>query len=321
MNSATKTTDVVICHYNREGAPHIRHMALHSAAFLCRERPADLNIVLVDGSRAPDRELARGLEPLGVRYAHLGRELSFAETYNAGIRSSSAPVVVTMANDVLIEAGQVRALAREVGNGVGCALPYLTASDYGAQTARRLRVPRRCFPTRMTLNVNAFAREALERIGLIPDQMTGCYNDVILSIRLHEKGYRVVLRNVGRVIHLGQQTLKTGATNVAYEADARLFAEQYPRYWRGGVVQFHKVAQCRATRWLYRLVESLPAGLVDALGLWNVAWAVEPYLCAEPGTFRQGALRLLGARGAAQQQRAAPSGGPNSQEAAELRRA
>ena len=155
-------------------------------------------------------------------------------------------------------------------------------------------VPRRCFPSRMTVNVNAFSREALEKIGLMPEQMSGCYNDVILFIRMREEGYSVVLRNVGHVMHLGQQTLKTGATSVDYDADAEIFSDEYPEYWRDGVVLFHKVAQRPATRLIYDALERLPRRLVERLRLWNAAWAAEPYLCAERGTFGAGVRRIFG---------------------------
>jgi GT2 family glycosyltransferase len=295
MAASNPRADVVVCHYNKQAAPHMRWMALHSMAFLMKEHPQDLRVLVVDGSPARDDSLACGLSELGVEYVHNGRELSFAETYNVGIKRTACPVVVTMANDILIEARQVRTLVDEVSpaRGIGCVFPYLSLSDYGAQRFRRWPVPRRCFPTRMTLNVNAFSRSALERVGLIPEQMTGCFKDLLLFIRLREEGYSIVLRNVGRVIHLGQQTLKTGATSVAYLKDAELFAGQHPNYWRKGEVLFHRVAQRWTTRGLYRLVEHMPGGLVRALRMWNLAWAVEPYVCAESGTFVEGFHKLL----------------------------
>jgi GT2 family glycosyltransferase len=295
MSANAMKADIVVCHYNRLALPHMRWMALHSMAFLMKDRPEDLRVVFVDGSAARDETLDRGLGDLGVEYVHAGRELSFAETYNTGIRRTSNPVVVAMANDILIEAKQVRMLADEVSRDsrIGCVFPYLSVSDYGAQRCRRWPVPRRCFPTRMTLNVNAFSRAALDKVGLIPEQMTGCFNDVLLFIRLREQGWSVVLRNVGRVIHLGRQTLKTGATSVAYRTDAELFAGQFPEYWRKGEVLFHRVAQRWTTRGLYRLIERMPGGLVRKLGMWNLAWAVEPYVCAESGTFAEGFHRLL----------------------------
>jgi GT2 family glycosyltransferase len=268
-------------------------MTLYAMAFLCKDHTVASNIIVVDGSPIRDDELMQGLTALGVEYLHLGRELSFAETYNAGIKRTSSPVVVTLANDVLINAQQLRQLAAEVNRNVGCVLPYLTQSDYGAQTERRLPVPRRCFPSRMTFNVNAFSRDALEKIGFIPEEMTGCYNDVMVFIRLREMGYSIMLRNVGHVIHLAQQTLKSGSTSVCYEGDERLFAQTCPKYWRDGTVLFHKVAQRWTTRIIYQMVEYLPVGLVRKLGIWNWVWAIEPYLCAEQGTLKEALRRVF----------------------------
>jgi hypothetical protein len=271
-------------------------MTLYAMAFLCKDRPENLHIILVDGSPFRDDELAQRLTDIGVEYFHSGGELSFAETYNTGIRKTSGSIVVTLSNDILIEAKQIKQLATEVRDRVGCVVPYLTLSDYGAQRERRLPVPRRCFPTRMTINVNAFSRAALDKVGFIPGQMTGCYNDVILFIRLREEGYSILLRNVGHVVHLGQQTLKTGVTSVCFEEDELLFARFYPQYWRKGTVLFHKVAQRWTTSTVYRLVEMLPVKMVEKLHLWKWVWIIEPYLCAERGTFLYGIQRFLTGR-------------------------
>lgn len=268
-------------------------MALHAVAFLCKDHAADLNVILVDGSPQRDDQLAQELTCLGVGYIHCGRELSLGQTFNAGIKRTSNPVLITLVNDVLIEAMQIRILAEEIQNGIGCAFPYLSWDDYGAARTRRLPVPRRCFPNRMSFNVAAFSREALEKISLIPEQTTGCYDDVILFIRLREKGYSIILRNVGSVVHLAQQTLKTGATSVCYEADELLFARLYPHYWRKGVVLFHKLAQRWPTRIIYQMVEYLPVGLVRKLDIWNWVWAIEPYICAERGTLKEALRRVF----------------------------
>ncbi len=293
MNPLHSQIDVVISHYNKAKKPHIRFMTLHAVAHLCRESCADLNVNIVDGSPTRDDHLAEALTALGVKYVHCGRELSFGETYNTGIRRTSCPVVVTLANDIFINPNQIRKLADEIVGRVGCAMPYLTHSDFGAQQLRRFRLPRRCFPTRMTLNVNAFSRAALERVGLIPENMSGCYNDVVLFLRLREEGYSILLRNVGRVIHLAQQTLKSGATSVNYDADEALFSREYPQYWRNGVVLFHKAAQGRLTRLMYGALERLPPRWTKKLRLWRLAWEMEPYLCAERGTFKEGLFRAL----------------------------
>lgn len=292
MATGKTCSDVVICHYNRNQSSHIRYMALHAVAFLCKDNPSDLNIILVDGSPQRDDELAQGLAALGVEYLHYGRELSLGETFNAGIIRTSNPVIITLVNDILIEAKQVRILAEDIHGGIGCVFPYLSWDDYGTSRARSLPVPRRCFPNAMSFNVAAFSREALKKVGLLPEQMTGCYDDVVLFIRLREEGYSIVLRNVGYVLHLKQQTLATGDTNVSYEADAAFFSKHYSQYWRNGVVLLHKGAQRWTTRILYLIVEYLPVRIVERFGIWEWIWAIEPYLCAEKGTFKEALGRL-----------------------------
>jgi hypothetical protein len=77
MATSKNCSDVVICHYNRNNSPHIRFMAFHAVAFLCRDHPADLNVMLVDGSPFRDDQLAQGLTALGVEYLHCDKELFF----------------------------------------------------------------------------------------------------------------------------------------------------------------------------------------------------------------------------------------------------
>jgi GT2 family glycosyltransferase len=248
--------------------------------------------MLVDGSPQRDNQLAQELKCLGVQYTHCGGELSFSETFNTGINKTVNKIVVVLTNDIFIEAKQLQMLAGEIKNDVACAFSYLSWVDYGAARARSLPVPWRSFPNGMSFNVAAFSREALEKVGLIPEQMTGCYNDVVLFIRLREEGYSIVLRNVGYVLHMGQQTLKTGSTNVSYEADAAFFTKHYPQYWRNGRVLLHKVAQRWTTRMLYAVVVYLPVGIVERLRIWNWVWAIEPYICAEKGTYKECLIRL-----------------------------
>ena len=293
MAAGEDSVDVVVSHYNRSQAAHIRYMAIYAMSYLCREPSPHLNVVFIDGSPFQDAGLKSCLETLGVQYLHFGRELSFGEAYNAGIKRTTNRVVVTLANDILIEPKQVRLLAAEAKGRVACAIPYLTFCDYGTQRERKLPTPRTCYPNSMTLNVNAFAREALESVGFIPEQMSGCYNDVVLFIRLREEGWSVILRNVGRVIHLGKQTLNTQQSSVSYETDAALFARQYPKYWDRGVVRFHKVGQRWTTRMLYRLLERLPPKAAARYGFWTWVWALEPYLSAERGTYRKGLGRAF----------------------------
>lgn len=293
MAQNNASIDVVVCHYNKDCSPALRYMTLHSMAFLCKNRPPGLRIMVVDGSPDEDAALAQGLAELKVEYLHLGKELTFPETYNAGIRKTANPFIVLLANDIFIEADQIVKLAAEIHGEVGCAIPYLSFSDYGTQIIRRIVVPPRCYPSQMTLNVNAFSRGALERIGLIPEQMTGAFNDVILFIKLREANYSIILRNVGYVFHMAKQTLRTGATTVSHEKDALLFMQEFPDYWRNGAILFHKIAQRKITRFLYKALVSLPVSLVNKFNLRSLVWSIEPYICAESGTYREGIIKIF----------------------------
>lgn len=128
------------------------------AAFLspsASERIVDRTILVCDGSPEPDGQLAENLDGSDARYLHVGRPLSFGGTYNLGIEAIRTEYVVLVASDILISSPQVRRLVTEVRDGVACAIPYLTRSDYATQCIRRSRVPARRYPASMTLNVHA----------------------------------------------------------------------------------------------------------------------------------------------------------------------
>jgi glycosyltransferase involved in cell wall biosynthesis len=282
---SSQIVDVIVCHYNKANLEHIRFMALHAMSYLCQDRLSCLNIVLVDGSPLRDDFLSDCLKRMGIEYLHAGRELTFSETYNYGISNTSNQIIVTMANDILITSSQLFQLAEEISDGVGCAIPYLTTSDFGAQRIRErtLPIPRRCFPSGMTLNVNAFSRKVLEQVGLIPEMMSGCFNDVILFIKMRELGYSIVLYNVDYVIHLGQQTLKTGKTSVSYKDDAKIFKKIYPMFCHKGETLYYKMAQKWPTRLLYFLALYFPQEIKYKFfkhGVYNLIWRIEPYICA-----------------------------------------
>ena len=151
--------DVIVSYYNEGRAGHLRYMTLHCLAYLRKQPSDDLRVILVDGSPMEDDALATAVEGLNVEYMHTGRRLSLAECFNVGIRRGTNRAVVTLVNDVFIEAQQVRKLVDELRDDVACAFPYLTVEDYGTARTRKFPVPRRCFPTGLSFNVAAFDRQ------------------------------------------------------------------------------------------------------------------------------------------------------------------
>lgn len=287
---------VVICHYNPTQNQYLRQLVTLCCAAL-RRTPDDavcaqeieLDILVCDGSPERDETLAAQILASGGRYVHGGEQLSFGATYNLGVRSSTAPYVVLMANDVLISAAQVRKLIGEVQKDrIGCAICYLTKGDYYTQISRRLPVPRRCYPASMTLNVNAFRREILEDIGCVPEELSGCFNDMVMFFRLRQKGLRTVLVNLGEVPHLAMVTRKI-ATNLAWDRDLctvpklapELFSKYKPKSKNSWASLYAACAQNKRSKLLWTLVSYVPWKMKQSQSVAYWAAFVEPYLCSD----------------------------------------
>ncbi|HVR28547.1 MAG TPA: glycosyltransferase, partial [Thermoanaerobaculia bacterium] len=166
---------------------------------LLRRNPAVRTTLLVDGSASPCREMAERCQALGVEHLHGGRELGFAEAYNLGWRSLDGELVGLMANDVLpLPLESVQVLLEWVRQpDVGCVFPYLISNRAAWDETQRPSFLHRgrisCEPASMTVNLNLFKREVLERIGgLDPNYLVG-FESPILLIKIRTLGYRAVM--------------------------------------------------------------------------------------------------------------------------------
>lgn len=287
------SVSVIVCYYNNNQSSDIKFMTLFAMSFLQKNNSGLFEITVVDGSKIKDELFEKELIKLQVNYLHSGRDLSFGETYNYGINYSDSPIIVTLANDIFIEAKQIIELADEARNNVGCVIPYLSYSDYSVQNTRKYLVPKRSFPSRMTFNVNVFQRKALEEIGYIDEEMSGCFNDVLAFIKLRENGYSIVLKNVGNIFHLSQQTLKSNFTTVSYQNDQIIFQKKYPNYWSRGHILFYKTTQRFTTKIIYWVIEHISIKLVKKSNIWKLIWLIEPYICAEKSTYTKGLKKIF----------------------------
>jgi Glycosyl transferase family 2 len=157
---APQLTDItaVICHYNPTRHVYLQHLVSLCVAALRRIPDERLTILVCDGSPESDPRLAESLRTSDACYLHADRQLTFGETYNLGIEAARTEHVVLVANDILISSRQVRRLVAEVRDDVGCAILYLARADYTTQNARRVKVPRLCYPASMTPFVGTSCR-------------------------------------------------------------------------------------------------------------------------------------------------------------------
>jgi GT2 family glycosyltransferase len=233
---------VVINHYSGGGhTPHLAGASIFSAALSVRE-PLVGEVLVVDGSPTPDPGLRGYLEEMGCQYLHAGRRLSFAEGYNFGASRAGQEWVVLCASDVFPSldcyAAVADFLARIDQASVGCIIPRLTSSDLPYQKSRFF-ARYACTVPVMTLNFNVFRRRYLEEIGGVPLEYSGNYNDIELSIKIHQDGRRIYMLPV-RCVHYGSLTLKTGNSSVSIERDKVTFGHRHPELVdRGSMWDLH----------------------------------------------------------------------------------
>lgn len=267
---------------------------------LLRRNPVVRQTVLVDGSASPCREIEAACERLGVRYLNDGRELNFVEGYNLGWQSLDGEYVGLMANDIIpMPIDSMQTLLEWVAKpDVGGVFPYMISNRAAWDETQRPTFVHRgrlsCEPASMTVNLNLFKREVLERIGgLDPNYFVG-FESPILLIKIRRLGYRMVMVGDTRVMHLDSLTKVLGASGTSkelYEQDLRRWLEEYPRHastsgianlnlWRR---PFATTLKSRCAWWcVYHLPRRLrrPASEI-------VMW-IEPWLCRYPARWGTG---------------------------------
>ena len=140
----------------------------------------------------------------------------------------------------------------------------------------------------MTVNLNLFKREVLERIGGLDSNYVVGFESPILLIKIRSLGYRVVMVGDTRVMHLDSLTKVLGASGTSkalYEDDLARFLREYPRHVStGGIANlkfwrwpFATTLASRCVWWsVYRLPWRLRRTASEA-----VMW-LEPWLCRHP---------------------------------------
>jgi GT2 family glycosyltransferase len=196
-------------------------------------------VLLVDGTAEPCAPMRAMCAELGVLYRHAGRELNYVESYNLGWRELTHDIVGLMANDIVPHPVNAipQLLAWIARPDVGCVFPYLSSNRGEWDEAQRPGFLGRgritCEPASMTLNLNLFKRDVLERIGGLDARYVVGYQEPILLIKIRKLGYRAVLVGDSRVMHYDALTKTLGATETTralIRADAVRYAQEYPQY-------------------------------------------------------------------------------------------
>lgn len=273
---------VIINYFNPYGHPHLESMTLFAMESVSTCTSHRLELIVADGSGKVSEVISARCRNNNWLYLPSETTESFAQTYNKGMVAASGDYRVWLANDIFVTRGWDEALLREMRRtGAWMAMPYLSFSDYSAQT-RNITLKMPTFsPSSATVNLNMITRECFEKVGVLDDQFSGCYNDIDYMIRIRQAGGSVIVVDAGQILHFGQATLKVN-TGVNYAQDSSRFDAKYPfipaqRDWYTG-------CEYLATSWLFKKLIWLRFFLLDknngnhAVHFSRLLAKVEPFL-------------------------------------------
>jgi GT2 family glycosyltransferase len=250
---------VVIVHYDTPGLTAAAVSALR--ADLDRSGLRAECVIVDNGNRAADTGVLRGL---GVRVVTAGRNLGYAGGVNFGAARTSAPLLVAMNPDVLVEPGCLAELCRELRAGVAAAGPRfswdragrlllppterrdLTSESLARLTARgprwaRLaravwrRHARRHWLARRSVSsfalsgaLLAMRRDAWDRIGPFDDRFQLYFEETDWLTRLARDGGQARYVPSARAVHYYNSSARHEPAAAGwFAASARRFEEKH----------------------------------------------------------------------------------------------
>jgi hypothetical protein len=253
-------------------------------------RELGARVALVDNASPDDSvgQLRRWIRGNGVQdcveLIECSENGGFSAGNNIGIKSCDAKYYLLLNSDTLVRDGALELLVEAMSSeeDVGLVSPRLEWPDGGPQescfryhrpiselisSARtgfitrllaRHEVPMRVSNERVFPEWTSFAcvmirREVLERVGLLDDGFFMYFEDVELSFRARQGGWRILHEPAARVVHL-----RGGSSPVKSRAQLR---KRLPRYFYES-----------RTRYFYKLYGRI--GLLAANSWWTFGWTI-----------------------------------------------
>jgi GT2 family glycosyltransferase len=219
---------VIVNYFNPNEHSQLEAMIIFTLECLntCTSYP--LELIIADGSGKRSELLANKSQQRGWIYLESSFRETFAQTYNRGMVVATGDYRVWMASDIFVTKGWEKHLIKELERtGAWMAAPYLTYSDYVSQ---RINLPLKMytfFPSLITFNLNMITSDCYEKVGLMDEQFSGCFNDVDYLIRIRKAGGEAIIVNAGQILHFTRATTSVNSS-VDYDKDMQLFLQKYP---------------------------------------------------------------------------------------------
>jgi GT2 family glycosyltransferase len=208
---------------------HHRADLLHAClTSVTRYAPRDTEIIVVDDGSPSGAGAAVAGRFQDVRVIKLGRRHGFCVAANTGIRAARSDIVELLNDDTEVTEGWAEpALGRFEDPNIGAVAPLVlcwpgpvgvkrqavidSAGDRyylgGVAGKRGHRQPlgpaflRPCQVFGASASSAFFRREAVLRVGALPESFGAYFEDVDLAFRLHRAGYQVLFEPASRVLH------------------------------------------------------------------------------------------------------------------------
>jgi len=234
---------IIVNHFNPNSNSRLETMCILALEIYKDYTTLEHEVILSDGSGLFSDALDKKCKDLGYTYLPSQEKMSFSESYNQGLRVCKGEYISLCANDIFICPGwDVRLIQELTRTNAWMAQPYLTSSDYPCQNFDYPYKRKTYNTSAMTFNLNIMTRECLEKVGLLSNDFSGCYNDSDYLIRIRNLGRHVITVDAGRITHLGKATTSTaGSSFVAFEEDMIKFKNIYPLYSKTVGLAWHDV--------------------------------------------------------------------------------
>ena len=170
----------------------------------------------------------------------------------------------------------------------------------GGDETQRLSFSRRgeitCEPATFTLNLNLFKKSVLEAIGGLNENYLASFAEPILTVKIRNLGYRVVMLGGARIYHYDRLTKVLGKSTLAssvFEADGKRWETEYSQIFPRHPAKINCALWKRPfwTTWsaqvCWWMAMNLPGAKLRNLAWTFVSW-LEPFLTRYPaGEFVQ----------------------------------
>ncbi|GIW78624.1 MAG: glycosyl transferase [Gemmatales bacterium] len=197
-----------------------------------RHAPAGTQVIVVDDG-SPARVVSRQASEWGtVHVVRLNKRRGFCAAANAGIEAATGDIVELLNDDTVVAAGWAEAaLSAFTDHRVGAVAPLVvqrtptgwhidSAGDryyvggVAGKIGHRAPIETITLVRRRVFGASACAafyrRQALEQIGFFPESFHAYFEDVDLSFRLNQAGYRIYFEPRSLVVHHGSASHRPG---------------------------------------------------------------------------------------------------------------